>query len=100
LRRRMSSSDLPENMGPVMTSIRPGTGRVICAEPLLGVSGYPKRRRKSVAVDFVGGFFLELVDCGFCRGFCEKSGANCGEFVVNCVVNVVVERRVFRLRKM
>src|SRR5271165_6684309 len=26
LRRRMSSSDLPENMGPVMTSMRPGVG--------------------------------------------------------------------------
>jgi hypothetical protein len=88
----MSSSDLPENMGPTMTSIRPGVVGVI-TEPLL--RGY-----LAILTLFAGGVSVDFRSVFICcgevvvlQGFFEKSGCSvwcfCGEFVVGCVAKVV-----------
>src|SRR5271155_464213 len=93
LRRRMSSSDLPENMGPVMTSMRPGMGWVIvrslCFGYLAILNGGEMGRG-----GFPGRFFCWCGGVAFLQGFLRKVVCETwcfgGEFVVNCVVDVVV----------
>src|ERR1700733_5758511 len=71
LRRRMSSSDLPENMGPVMISMRPGVGQLVMRQWYWGWWWIFR------------GYFLGVVEWRFCWGFLKKWGAERGFLLVS-----------------
>jgi hypothetical protein len=59
-RRRMSSSDLPENMGPAMTSILPGVGQLVMRQWYWGLWWIFR------------GYFFWRGGVAFLQGFCKK----------------------------
>jgi hypothetical protein len=70
-------------MGPVMTSMRPGMGWVIVRSLYLGYLAILNGGEIGRGGFRGTYFFCGVVDCGFCRGFCEKWCAKRGVLVVS-----------------